>query len=117
MTLRQKQSTFVLLVARLIQHASALGYELTFGETYRSKEEAERLSKLGLGIKSSLHTQRLAIDLNLFRDGRYLTTSDDYAPLGLWWEALSTEDYVCAWGGRFARPDGNHFSIAHGNRK
>ena len=115
MTLREKQSTFVKLIALLIDEATSLGYELTFGEAYRSKEEAEKLSKLGLGIKNSLHTIRLAIDLNLFKDGIYLTKTNDYTELGEWWERMSTSDYICAWGGRFN--DGNHFSISHNGRK
>lgn len=115
MTLRQKQSAFTRLVAHLILHAYRQGYELTLGEAYRSPEEAARLEKAGKGIKASLHTQRLAIDLNLFKDGRFLTSSEDYRPLGLWWEQQSTEGYECCWGGTFA--DGNHFSISHGGRK
>lgn len=115
MTLRDKQSVFVLLIADLIQHAYSLGYQLTFGETYRSPEEAARLAKAGLGIKASLHTQRLAVDLNLFKDGKYLSASNAYRPLGEYWEGQSGTEYDCCWGGRFG--DGNHFSIAHGGRK
>jgi D-alanyl-D-alanine carboxypeptidase len=117
MTLRQKQSRFVWLVAQLIIQATARGYELTFGECYRSPEEARRLAKLGLGTITSLHCSKLAIDLNLFRDGAYLKATEDYQPLGEWWEQQSTADVTCCWGGRFARADGNHFSIAHGSRK
>jgi hypothetical protein len=46
MTLRQKQSIFIFLVARLIIFAYENGYEMTFGEAYRSPEEALRLTKL-----------------------------------------------------------------------
>lgn len=113
LTLREKQSLFVVLVARLIQHATGLGYELTFGETYRSPEEAARLAKLGLGITQSLHTLKLAIDLNLFKDGRYLSSSEAHRPLGEWWE---TQHALCRWGGRFTRADGNHYSLTHGGR-
>jgi hypothetical protein len=115
MTLRQKQSVFVVLIAELIQFAAAQGYELTFGEAYRSKEEAARLAKLGKGIKTSLHTSRLAVDFNLFRDGVYLTKTDDHRALGEFWETLSREGCDCVWGGRFG--DGNHYAIAHGGRK
>lgn len=117
MTLRDKQSAFAKLVAFLILEADHLGFELTLGEAYRSPEEAARLAKAGKGIAQSLHTQRLAIDLNLFRDGKYLTSSEAYRPLGQWWEQQSTPDYECCWGGRFTRADGNHFSIGYGGRK
>jgi len=115
LSLRAKQSAFVRLVARLIDEATLRGYDLTFGETYRSKEEAARLAAAGLGIKGSLHCSRLAIDLNLFRDGKYLTDTESYQPLGEWWEAQSRQDVECCWGGRFK--DAGHFSIAHGGKK
>ena len=111
MTLRQKQSFFVSLVALLIQHASSLGYELTFGEAYRSPEEAARLAKAGKGIANSLHTSRLAIDLNLFKNGVYLSSTAAHKPLGEWWEA---QHPLCRWGGRFK--DGNHYSLTHAGR-
>lgn len=109
LTVRQKQSLFVYLVALLIIEANRLGYELTFGETYRSPEEAARLAKAGKGIAASLHTSRLAIDLNLFKDGRYLTATEAYRPLGEYWAALNGG---CKWGGAFtSRSDGNHFEL------
>jgi hypothetical protein len=115
MTLREKQSIFAELVAGLIVHALRLGYEVTLGEAYRSPEEATRLSELGKGIKNSLHCKRLAIDLNLFKKGKYLTATKDYEPLGSLWESYSTDDFTCVWGGRFN--DGNHFSIEHNGVK
>ena len=115
MVLSQKQALFSVLVAKLILFAHSKGWALTFGEAYRSPEEAARLAAAGKGIAQSLHTKRLAVDLNLFINGVYQTDSAAYKPLGEWWEAQSTEAYECAWGGRFK--DGNHFSLAHGGRK
>lgn len=115
MTLGEKQRLFTRLVARLIDFAYANGYELTFGDAYRSPEEAARNARSGTGIANSLHTQRLAVDLNLFRDGAYLTDSEAYRPLGEFWKTL---DPACCWGGDFqSRPDGNHFSITHNGIK
>jgi hypothetical protein len=114
-TLREKQSLFALKVSHLISHVGNMGLAVTLGEAYRSPEEAARLAKLGKGIKASLHTQRLAIDLNFFRDGKFLTRSEDYAIAGTWWEMQSFDDVQFCWGGRFN--DGNHFSISHGGRK
>jgi hypothetical protein len=51
----------------------------------------------------SFHYMRLAIDLNLFWKGTYLTETADYEVLGEYWESLGG-----TWGGRF--DDGNHFS-------
>lgn len=111
LTLRQKQSLFTKLAAELILEAYRQGFEVTFGEAYRSPEEALRLSKTGKGISKSLHTMRLAIDLQLFKDSKYLTQTEQYASLGKWWKAQNPD---CRWGGDFkSRPDGNHFSVAH----
>lgn len=112
----------MVLMARLVLKADRLGYELTGGELWRSPEEAARLAKAGKGIKNSLHTQRLAIDLNLFKHGRYLTSTEAHRPLGAWWEAQSEPGIECVWGGRFKdsrgrpKPDGNHYSIVHDGR-
>ena len=113
MTLGQKQRVFVKLVSKLIDYAYTQGYELSFGEAYRTPEQAALNSKSGKGISNSLHTKRLAIDLNLFIDGEYQIYSLAHEPLGVFWEALSTPEYTCCWGGRFKRPDGNHYSIEH----
>lgn len=109
MTLSEKQQLFVLLIAQLITWANDKGYRLTFGEAYRTPEQAKLNAKSGAGIANSLHTQRLAVDFNLFVNGEYKTKTEDYLPLGEYWESLGG-----AWGGRFkSRPDGNHFSLEH----
>lgn len=112
MTLREKQSVFARLIGTLIAFIYESGYEMTFGEAYRSPEEAARLAKLGLGIKTSLHTSRLALDVNLFKDGVYLSTEEGHRPIGEWWEH---QHPLCRWGGRWG--DGNHYSLEHGGRK
>ena len=108
MTLVEQQQLFVVLVGALIQWATSHGYGLTFGEAYRTPEQASWNAQHGTGIAASLHMQRLAIDLNLWIDGNYQIDSAAYAPLGEYWEQLHDR---CRWGGRFDRPDGNHFSL------
>lgn len=110
MTLRETQSHFAQLIPRLIDKAYELGFAVTLGEAYRSLEEAARLAAEGKGIANSLHTQRLAIDLNLFRDGKYMSSTAAHHALGEWWESQGG-----AWGGRFK--DGNHYSWPYGGRK
>ena len=112
LTLGQKQRLFTLNVAKLILKAYEMGYELTFGEAYRTPEQAELYANAGMGIKNSLHTQRLAIDLNLFKDGIYQTDSISYKRIGEYWESLN-KGFI--WGGRFK--DGNHFSFMHNGVK
>ena len=98
------------MVARLLQHAAELDYEVTLGEAWRTPEQASRNAASGIGIANSLHCERLAIDLNLFKDGQYLQHDLDHEPLGLWWEAQGG-----SWGGRFG--DGNHYSLEHNGIK
>ena len=108
MTLGQQQRRFLPLIAKLIDWAYANGYELTAGELYRTPEQAAMNAASGAGISNSLHTIRLAIDVNLFHDGVYLKDSADYKPLGDYWKTLDPD---CRWGGNFKRADGNHFSL------
>lgn len=109
-TLSQKQRDFPLMVAALVTWAYEQGFEITFGEAYRTPEQAALNAKAGKGIAGSLHTMRLAIDLNLFIEGVYQTTTEAHRPLGEKWESMGG-----SWGGRFG--DGNHYSLAHGGLK
>ncbi|EPX9918545.1 M15 family metallopeptidase, partial [Escherichia coli] len=88
------------------------GYRLTFGEAYRTPEQAALNAKSGKGIRNSLHTLRLAVDFNLFINGKYQADTDAYRPLGEYWESIGG-----TWGGRFSRADGNHFSLEHNGVK
>lgn len=110
MTLVEKQQLFTLMVAQLIQWATNHGYQLTFGEAWRTPEMAKLYAKAGKGIKGSLHCDRLAVDFNLFRNGKLLTDTEDHRPLGEFWESIGG-----SWGGRFK--DGNHYSLGHNGRK
>ena len=108
MTLGQKQRAFPLMVAKLIEFTYANGFEVTFGDAYRDPRLHGTVGvKLGYGHSKSAHKQRLAVDLNLFKDGVYLVDTAAYEPLGVFWESIGG-----SWGGRFA--DGNHFSVEYG---
>lgn len=105
LTLGQKQRLFCKLTARLILYAYEQGYELTYGDAFRDPLFAE--------FKATLHAKRLAVDLNLFKNGVYLKDSSDHAPLGVYWKSLHP---LCRWGGDFKGPkgpDGNHYSMEH----
>jgi hypothetical protein len=103
------QEEFAQSVARLIKKASELGYGVTLGEAWRTPEQAALNAQKGSGISNSLHTERLAIDLNLFKDGVYITDETGHRELGEWWEKLGQR---YRWGGRFRRPDPNHYSLS-----
>lgn len=121
MSLRPLQSRFAFNIALLIKWAVFHGSEVTFGDAYRDPLLAKLNSGLyGLiekatgtitwlarrGAKNSLHCQRLAVDLNLFKDGRYLSKTEDHRELGRYWETLHP---LNRWGGR--SDDGNHYEM------
>lgn len=115
MTLREKQSLFCTLVAKLIVWCYANGYELTFGEILRTSAQAIANASSGAGISNSLHLLALAVDFHLFKDGVYLADTASYKSLGDYWKSLHP---LCRWGGDFSsRPDGNHFSLEHNGVK
>lgn len=106
-----RQQLFARMVPRLIDKAHELGYEVTLGDAYRDpRVHGEIGIKLGYGHPKSGHKQRLAIDLNLFRDGRYITDDEGHKDLGGWWK-LQGEWF--AWGGDFPG-DFNHYSVEFG---
>lgn len=102
------QEEFAQSVAKLIQKASELGYGVTLGEAWRTPEQAQWNADHGKGIVHSLHMERLAIDLNLFKDGQFLTTPDAYIQLGSWWRTLGSS---YRYGGDFQNKDYDHYSI------
>ncbi len=113
MTLGQKQRVFARLVGRLIEKAYELGYEVSLGDAYRDPRVHGALGvRKSYSHPNSAHKVRLAIDLNLFRNGEYLELSEDYKALGEWWEQ---QHLFARWGGRF--DDGNHFSFEHNGVK
>jgi len=91
---RKPQSDFVRMLALLILYAYEKGYELTGGDLWAKTGHQH----------NSMHYRRLAIDLNLFRDGVWLKDTADHEVLGKFWESLHPRN---RWGGRFE--DGNHY--------
>ena len=95
MTLGQRQRKFTLMAAHLIVYAYDQGYEISFGDAYATTGHS----------KNSFHYKRLAIDLNLFKNGKYLTTTRAHKSLGKFWTSIGG-----TWGGDFKKKDGNHYS-------
>lgn len=104
-SLGKLQQEFAHHVARLIQYAESLGYGVTFGDAFRDP-------RVTYGHPKSVHRQRLAVDLNLFKNGIYLTATNDHLPLGTWWKAQHPS---ARWGGDFE--DGNHYSFEYEGMK
>jgi hypothetical protein len=88
------------MIAELILWLYAQGWEVTLGDAWARDGHRE----------NSLHYIRLAVDLNLFIDGEYQTTTAAHRPIGEQWELMGG-----SWGGRFG--DGNHYSLEHEGRQ
>lgn len=113
LSLGERQRLLTKLLPRLLNYAHRNGYEVTLGDAYRDPRVFGKVGEeKGYGEPYSNHKSRLAIDLNLFKDGRYLTKTSDHYKLGKYWEELHP---LTCWGGRFA--DGNHYSITYKGRK
>lgn len=107
LTLGQKQRKFSLMIATLITYAYDKGYEITLGDAYRDPRLHGAMGvKAGYGHPSSAHKQRLALDINLFRNGVFIDSTEGHRFLGEKWESMGG-----TWGGRFN--DGNHYSLEH----
>ena len=110
-TLGQKQRRFTRMIGLLIEYAYQQGYELTFGDAYRDpRVHGDVGVKKSYSSANSVHKSRLAVDFNLFKNGVYLTSTEDHRELGEFWESIGG-----TWGGRFN--DGNHYSLEHQGRK
>lgn len=106
-TLGQKQRRFSKMIATLILWIYDQGYEVTLGDAFRDERVFGPIGvKKGYGNPRSGHKIRCAQDLNLFKDSKWLTNTEDHLFIGEKWESMGG-----SWGGRFG--DGNHYSLEH----
>jgi hypothetical protein len=106
--LSEKQQIFAWNVSNLIEKIECDGYKCTFGEAYRTPEQAALNAAKGIGIKNSLHCKRLAVDLNLFKDGVYCADVESWRPFGEYWKTLNA---LNRWGGDWKSGDANHVEM------
>lgn len=115
MSLREQQSKFVYCLSMLIRFTYYRGWQLTLGEGKLLAERKGWLSGKLTTFRDAVHKiggkhyAGLAIDLNLFIDGQWISSGDHPAwqDLGRYWKSL---DPSATWGGDFASVDVNHFS-------
>lgn len=106
--LSQSQQQFVRDVSALIDLASVIDVDLTFGEAFRPQVTEDYYFSIGKShTHDSYHTKRLAIDFNYFINGQLVYRHDKIKLLGKFWEARSPRN---RWGGNFKEfYDGGHF--------
>jgi len=112
MKLGEKQELFSILMAEHVIWLYDLGYVVRSGDYFA--REGHR--------KGSNHYLKLAADLNLFFQKKYLSKTMDHHESGEKWE--SRHD-LCRWGGNWDKDDhpgepgendGNHYSLIHNGR-
>lgn len=85
-----EQAAFLLDVCKLIQFATERGYVVTGGELARTVEQQEIYVKTGRSTTMrSKHLDRLAIDLNFFKDGKLTYETEE---IGKYWQSLSPKN-------------------------
>ena len=109
MRLGAKQELFARLFVEHCVWLLIRGYDIRFGDIFA--REGHR--------KGSNHYLKLAGDLNLFKNGEYLTRTEDHLESGTMWESRHE---LCRWGGNWDKDDhpgepgendGNHYSLIH----
>lgn len=123
MTLREKQSLFAILKARLVLWVQAQGWSVTEREGYVGDTDAADGDYDGPHKKGGAHYTGLGQDFALFAGGHWVNDvyqGGTYVSAGghpFWrdigehWEQMHP---LCRWGGRFS--DDNHLSLFHEGR-
>jgi hypothetical protein len=110
---KQAQTDFFFCVCDLGQWLRWQGYEPSFGEAWRTPEQAALNAAKGTGIKLSIHRDRLGIDIIIRRKGEEVGM-EDYKRAGEAWKVLHPDN---RWGGGFTGKtagDYQHFSHTWG---
>ena len=109
MTLSQRQQMFTAMIGQLISYAYQSGYKLTFGDAYRDPRVFGAYGeKKGYSHPKSTHKIRLAVDFNVFRNGKFLEGDEAnkaHNELHDYWDILG--------GAKRIDNDLNHYSLEY----
>lgn len=99
MSLGKEQELFMRDFAKLLNFLHESGYEVRGGELERTQTMQEIYVKQGKSkTMRSNHLRRLAVDLHIFKDGRWLQEKSELSNIGEYWESLNEAN---RWGGNF----------------
>lgn len=110
--LREEQSTFATNLAHLILFANKIGFDVTFGEVKRTKEQQEIYLKEGKSLTpNSLHLVSKAADLYFFyhSSGKELTDGNYLNQIGSFWCKLNPKNRAGMYWSTLI--DKNHFEM------
>jgi peptidoglycan L-alanyl-D-glutamate endopeptidase CwlK len=107
MALSDEQFEFAKDVSLLFQHLIKGEYKFTIGDVQRSEEQQVLNYKMGLSkTMRSQHLKKLAIDLNIFINGKLTYDKAKLQSIGDYWERLNSKN---EWGGNWHFVDTVHF--------
>jgi peptidoglycan L-alanyl-D-glutamate endopeptidase CwlK len=100
MSLVNEQVVFLQDVVKLVSKCSELGFFVTGGELFRTKEQQEIYVASGKSkTMNSMHLNRCAIDLNFFdKNLKLISDKKSLQAIGNFWESLDKKN---RWGGNF----------------
>jgi hypothetical protein len=102
----KKQQDFAIAIAKLILYAAEIGLPVTLGDAYRDPRVHGAMGvKIGYSLANSCHKIRLAVDLNIIKDGKIADISE-YKKLQEYWRTHLG-------GSALIESDSNHFSWEH----
>ena len=105
MKLGEAQDLFGKLLGELLVYIYLKGHTARIGDVMSRATDVNVNGKL-THKKNSQHLKKLAVDINLFKGGKFLRKTEDHKIFGEFWENLHPN---CRWGGRYK--DGNHYEI------
>jgi hypothetical protein len=117
LNLLEKQKVFSKTLAKFLNDLFLRGYDVTMGECYRPPEMADIYASQGRGVKNSNHCIKLAVDLNIFYQGTFLTSKEILEIPGKLWKV--TQLALCKLAGVeiLKMLTRNHFSFLHNGVK
>lgn len=105
MRLGEAQDLFGECFGKLLVFIYSKGYAVRIGDVWSRPSDVTSDGK-PTHKKDSQHLKKLAGDVNLFKDGKFLSKTEDHKIFGEYWESLHPN---CRWGGRYK--DGNHYEV------
>jgi len=96
MSLVDKQDKFSAMISLLVEYMRFRGFQVTYGDAYRD-------DRVTYGHPRSTHRSRLAVDLNLFKDGKYLADGDAHEHFHDFWDLIGGAERISG--------DKNHYSL------
>lgn len=101
MTPGEHQEAFSKNVSLLFHFLHVNGFDIRIGEAQRTKAQQEIYVQEGKSMtKNSMHLKKCAIDLHIFKNGKWIQDKKKLQEIGDFWESLDT---LNRWGGNWKR--------------